>query len=59
MRTFFTLLLAAVGIAFFLAGDVLWLVRRRQGRMLSLRFTGGLIVAGIVIFFLAVLVRPA
>jgi hypothetical protein len=60
MRNVLTLLFALIGIGCFIAGDVLWLLRRRQDRPLDLRFTGGLIAAGIVIFFFAVLVlRPA
>jgi O-antigen ligase len=60
MREALTIFFALLGLGLFVAGDVLWLVRRAQGKPLNLRFTGMLVFAGVAIFlFAAVVLRPA
>ncbi|MDA0364649.1 MAG: hypothetical protein O3B31_01095 [Chloroflexi bacterium] len=57
MRDALMLSLAVSGLVLFVAGDILWLMRRRQNRPMNLRFTGTLIAAGITIFLIASLLR--
>jgi hypothetical protein len=57
MRQPLVIAFAALGLALFIAGDVLWLVRRARGRPIELRVTGTLVLAGVAIFFVAVALR--
>ena len=60
MRDSLTLVVAFAGLALFVAGDVLWAIRRQRGRPMNLRLTGTLITAGVALFLFAALVlRPA
>lgn len=59
MRDALIVIFAVVGLALFVAGDVLWLLRRRQGRPLNLRFTGTLVAAGVLLVILAGVLRSS
>jgi hypothetical protein len=41
-----------VGLALFLAGDVVWVLSRRREESLDLRLTGGLVLGGVAIMVL-------
>ena len=56
MRDALTISFAVTGIALFIAGDALWLIRRRRGRAMDLRVTGTLIAAGIALYLFASIV---
>ena len=43
------LVLFAVGLALFVIGDVLWLVRNTFNRPMNTRLTGGLVGVGVVL----------
>lgn len=46
-----TLLLVVflAGLAMFVVGDILWLVRNTFNRPMNLRLTGGLVIGGVVL----------
>ena len=49
------LVLVLTGLALFVIGDALWLVRQTRHHSMSVRVTGGLVGAGIALVAIAVL----
>ena len=43
------LILFAIGLALFVSGDVLWLVRNTFNRPMNTRMTGGLVGSGVLL----------
>lgn len=50
-----TLTLFVAGLVLFVAGDVLWFARHMRDRPMSIRVTGGLIGAGVLLIGLGML----
>ena len=49
------LVLVLAGLALFVAGDALWLMRQTLNRPMNVRVTGGLVGAGIALVAAAIL----